>query len=182
MADGTSVGVGDQIATRRNDPSLASTEGHRVRNRHTGTVSNIDSNGALAVTHPQRGDVTLPADYVARHVELGWAVTGYGNQGDTVDIGIAVLEPGSSRNHAYVAMTRGRTTNIAYLPDPTGTHDPAEQLAGIITRPVSGDSALTTHANLRGEHPNAIAPPRTPSPQPTWPRPEPPQPKHRMRM
>ena len=110
LADGTHAGVGDQIATRRNDPDLRTDRGEQVRNRHTWTVTAVDPDGALTVTHPDRGTVTLPADYVARHVELGWAVTGYGNQGDTVDIGIAVLEPGTTRNHAYVALTRGRHT------------------------------------------------------------------------
>ena len=34
---------------------------------------------------------------------------------DTVDVGIAVLEPGTTRNHTYVAMTRGRDADYAYL-------------------------------------------------------------------
>ncbi len=161
LNDRTAVGIGDRIATRRNDPHLRTTEGERVRNRHTWTVTGLEPDGALTVTHPQRGAVTLPAGYVAAHVELGWAVTGYGNQGDTVDVGIAVLEPGTSRNHAYVALTRGRHTNLAYLPDPTGTLDPGDQLAGIINRPATGDSALTTHATLRGTHPRATRSPNT---------------------
>lgn len=99
-------------------------------------------------TDDQRGTVTLPADYVNAHVELGWAVTGYGNQGDTVDIGIAVLEPTSSRNHAYVAMTRGREANHALILDRTGTTDPAERLAEIITRPTRAHSALATQQRL----------------------------------
>jgi len=92
--------------------------------------------------------VDLPADYVARHVELGWAVTGYGTQGDTVDVGIAVLEPSTTRNHAYVAMTRGRQANHALVVDATGVVDPGERLAEIITRPVAADSALAVQARL----------------------------------
>ena len=97
---------------------------------------------------PTEATVELPARYVAEHVELGWAVTGYGNQGDTVDVGIAVLEPGTTRNHAYVAMTRGRHTNHAVIPDPTGTDDPAELLAQIIARPANGESALAVQDRL----------------------------------
>jgi len=100
------------------------------------------------VHHDERGSVTLPAGYVTEHVELGWAVTGYGNQGDTVDVGIAVLEPTTSRNHAYVAMTRGRHANHALLLDPTGTTDPAERLAGIIARPAHAESALAVQQRL----------------------------------
>jgi ATP-dependent exoDNAse (exonuclease V) alpha subunit len=148
LADGTSVGVGDQIATRRNDPSLRTDRDEQVRNRHTWNVVHLGPTGAVTASSPDRGTVTLPADYVDHHVELGWAVTGYGNQGDTVDIGLAVLEPGTSRNHAYVAMTRGRRLNAAWMPDPTGTIDPVEQFAGIIAHPPDHDSALATHARL----------------------------------
>ena len=92
--------------------------------------------------------MTLPADYVAEHVELGWAVTGYGNQGDTVDIGIAVLEPTTSRNHTYVALTRGRTANHALIIDPIGTADPVDRLAEIIARPARAESALAVRDRL----------------------------------
>lgn len=148
LHDGTVAMPGDRIATRRNDPRLRVDTGERVRNRHIWTVDHVDADGAITAHHDQRGTVTLPADYVAEHVELGWAVTGYGNQGDTVDIGIAVLEPSTSRNHAYVAMTRGRTANHALIIDPTGTTDPAEQLAEIIARPARAESALAVRERL----------------------------------
>lgn len=115
LADGTHVRGGDTIATRRNDPTLTTDKGADVRNRHTWTVTAVGPHGSLEVAHPDRGTAHLPADYVHRHVELGWAVTGYGNQGDTVDVGIAVLEPGATRAHAYVAMTRGRHVNLGVL-------------------------------------------------------------------
>jgi conjugative relaxase-like TrwC/TraI family protein len=148
LRDNTIAQAGDQIATRRNDPKLWTHLGHQVRNRHLWTVTDTHADGSLTVAHPDRGTVDLPADYVARHVELGWAVTGYGNQGDTVDIGIAVLEPSTTRNHAYVAMTRGRHANHALMVDPTGVLDPGEQLAEIITRPAAADSALAVQARL----------------------------------
>lgn len=148
LHDGTAAQVGDQIATRRNDPELQSTTGERVRNRHTWTVTAAHADGGLTVTHAQRGTVELPTAYVAAHVELGWAVTGYGNQGDTVDVGIAVLDTTTSRNHAYVAMTRGRHVNHALLLDPTGTNDPAEQFARIIARSANGESALAVQQRL----------------------------------
>jgi ATP-dependent exoDNAse (exonuclease V) alpha subunit len=148
LHDGTSALVGDQIATRRNDRRLVTDHGQQVRNRHTWTVTSTRADGALTVTHPDRGSADLPADYVREHVELGWAVTGYGNQGDTVDVGIAVLDAGTSRNHAYVAMTRGRYVNYALMVDPAGTIDPAERLAEILARPTSTESALATQARL----------------------------------
>jgi hypothetical protein len=148
LADGTTAQVGDQIATRRNDRNLRTDRGEKVRNRHTWTVAAVDEDGSLTVTHPERGEVALPARYVAEHVELGWAVTGYGNQGDTVDVGIAVLEPGTTRNHAYVAMTCGRHTNLAVIPDATATTDPAETLTETIARPPRHESALAVRTRL----------------------------------
>jgi ATP-dependent exoDNAse (exonuclease V) alpha subunit len=148
LHDDTTAYVGDRIATRRNDPTLRTDTGERVRNRQTWTVTATAPDGTITAQQDQRGTVLLPAEYVAEHVELGWAVTGYGNQGDTVDVGIAVLEPTTSRNHAYVAMTRGRDANHALLTDPTGTIDPAERLAEIIARPVSAESALAVRQQL----------------------------------
>jgi hypothetical protein len=151
LADGTSVGVGDRIATRRNEPDLVTDRGERVRNRHTWTVTAIDQTGGLTAFHSERGSVELPARYVDQHVELGWAVTGYGNQGDTVDVGIAIVEPGTTRSHAYVAMTRGRDTNHALIVDPTGILDPAETFADIIGRAPDRGSALAMRARLHDD-------------------------------
>jgi ATP-dependent exoDNAse (exonuclease V) alpha subunit len=89
---------------------------------------------------------------VARHVELGWATTGYGNQGVTVDAGIAVIEPSATRAGIYVAMTRGRHGNFAWIPDPTGRADPADALAEAITRPANASTAHATRDHL---HPAA---------------------------
>jgi ATP-dependent exoDNAse (exonuclease V) alpha subunit len=148
LRDGTWARVGDRVATRQNLGRVRTDTCARVRNRHTWTVTDTHPDGGISVAHPQRGTVTLPAGYVARHVELGWAATGYGTQGDTVDIGIAVLDTGASRNHAYVAMTRGRDANHAIVIDPTGLEDPAERLAQIIARPANTESALATQTRL----------------------------------
>lgn len=151
LHDGTTVHAGDTIATRRNDPHHRTDQGDQVRNRQTWTVTATHVAGSLTATHPERGTVTLDPRYVARHVELGWAVTGYGNQGDTVDIGIAVLQPGTTRNHTYVAMTRGRDENHALILDPDDTTNPADALTDIITRPTRGESALAVRDRLHHE-------------------------------
>ncbi|HEX7131361.1 MAG TPA: MobF family relaxase [Iamia sp.] len=142
LADGTHARVGDTIATRRNDPTLKTDQGHDVRNRHTWTVTAVGRHGSLVVAHPDRGTALLPTDYVRRHVELGWAVTGYGNQGDTVNVGIAVLEPGTTRAHAYVAMTRGRHTNLGLLVSPAERSDAAQELSRATSGPARCASAL----------------------------------------
>lgn len=163
LADGTQAHVGDRIATRRNDASLRSTRGHEVRNRQTWTVAEAHADGGLTVHDPERGSVVLPANYVSAHVELGWAVTGYGNQGTTTDHAIAVIEPSSTRAGTYVAMTRGRKRNIALVVDPTGLASPDEILEQVIARPANTSTAHATLERLGGSAPE----PPPPSPEMT---------------
>jgi conjugative relaxase-like TrwC/TraI family protein len=148
LGDGTHVFAGDQIATRRNDRTLLTDVGEPVRNRQTWTVQAIDETGQVTIAHPARGTTVLSPAYAREHVELGWAVTGYGNQGETVDVGIAVLELGATRQHAYVALTRGREANHSIVPDPTGALDPTEHLAGILSQTLDRESALATLSRL----------------------------------
>lgn len=169
LADRTRAGTGDQIRHPTQRPHAA----HRPR-RTRPQPAHLDSHRYPARRSPRRLPSPArrrhpPRQHVARHVELGWAVTGYGNQGDTVDVGIAALEAGTTRNHAYVALTRGRHTNHAYLPDSTGTSDPASQLANLIARPARGDSALATHGTLRGEDPSTTPAPLLPRATSAWP-------------
>ena len=76
-----------------------------------------------------RGRVILPADYLAEHCEYGWASTIDGAQGVTADLGLVLVRPGMDREHLYVAMTRGRHGNHAYIAsdpasDPDDHHGP----------------------------------------------------------
>ncbi len=153
LRDGTKAWPGDCVATRRNHSGLVATGGTSVRNRQTWTVTAVRPDGSLTVSHPERGEVVMPADYVARQVELGWAVTGYGNQGVTTDHGICVVERTTSRAGLYVGMTRGRQTNVAWVVDDTGREDPAETLAAIVRRPAN---ALTAHAVRDRLHGDAV--------------------------
>ncbi len=71
-----------------------------------------------------RGRLVLPAAYVAQHCEYGWASTIDSAQGATADLGIVLVRPGMDREHLYVAMTRGRLGNHAYVtPDATSNDD-----------------------------------------------------------
>ena len=51
----------------------------------------------------------------SRHLELAYATTVYGAQGDTVDSAHLVLGEHTGAAAADVAMTRGRTSNVAHL-------------------------------------------------------------------
>jgi hypothetical protein len=152
LADGTRAFIGDRVATRRNVALLTGT-GAPVRNRESWTVTGVGADGSLGVADAGRGSVRLPADYVARHVELGWAVTGYGTQGMTTDHAIAVVEPSSTRAGIYVAMTRGRGRNLAVIVDRTGLADAEDALVVAIARPARALSAHAVAARLGGEVP-----------------------------
>jgi ATP-dependent exoDNAse (exonuclease V) alpha subunit len=107
---GDRIGLGDRVATRRNDPGLG------VANRQTWTVVGMGEDGSLIVHAPgQRRDRALPAEYVREHVELSYATTIYGAQGETVDHAHVAIGGTTGAAAAYVAMTRGRQTNVAHL-------------------------------------------------------------------
>ena len=105
---GERLGLGDRVATRRNDRDLA------VANRDTWTVAGTGEDGSLLVTG-RAGQRDLPADYVREHVELAFATTAYGAQGETVDFAHLALSETTGAASAYVAMTRGRNHNVAHL-------------------------------------------------------------------
>jgi ATP-dependent exoDNAse (exonuclease V) alpha subunit len=76
----------------------------------------VRPDGALEVRHMQsHRRVLLPADYVARHVQLGYACTVHSAQGQTVDTSHTVLTGSESQQLLYVALTRGQRANSLYL-------------------------------------------------------------------
>ena len=107
-AGGDRLRLGDRVATRRNDPDL------QVANRQTWTVTGIGQDGSL-VLHSQGRDRKVPAEYASRFVELAYATTVHGAQGDTVDAAHVLIGDTSGAASAYVAMTRGREHNTAHL-------------------------------------------------------------------
>jgi exodeoxyribonuclease V alpha subunit len=111
---GQRIGAGDRIATRRNDRGL------RVANRDLWTVTAVGPDGQLTVTPADAspaaaGERVLPAGYVAEHVELAYAGTAHGAQGDTVTAAHTEIGEHTGAASAYVGMTRGRTANTAHL-------------------------------------------------------------------
>jgi len=57
----------------------------------------------------------IDADYVRRRVELAYATTVYGAQGDTVTEAHLTVGEHTGAASAYVGMTRGRRQNTAHL-------------------------------------------------------------------
>jgi conjugative relaxase-like TrwC/TraI family protein len=136
LHDGTACAVGDWIVTRQNDRRLTTPGGGHVRNGAAWTVTAVHPDGSIEATSRERAEATragdqpptrirhpepmggvvqLPSRYVADHVELGYASTIHRAQGATVDTAHVLARPGMSRQSLYVAMTRGRQTNHAYV-------------------------------------------------------------------
>jgi exodeoxyribonuclease V alpha subunit len=105
---GQRIGAGDRVVTRRNNADLG------VANRDAWTVAHLGSNGQVTVTG-EHGPRFLPASYVREHLELAYATTVHGVQGETATTGHLLMGEQSSAASAYVGMTRGREANLAHL-------------------------------------------------------------------
>lgn len=125
-AAGEHITPGDRITTRRNDRDLG------VANRDTWTVTGTDDSGGLLV-HGRGGERTLPASYARRHVELAYATTVYGAQGETVERAHLLIGEATGAAAAYVGMTRGRHHNTAHLVAET-TDDARAQWIDVFSR------------------------------------------------
>ncbi|NEE01506.1 MobF family relaxase [Phytoactinopolyspora halotolerans] len=117
LHDGTTAGRGDRVVTRRNNRNLVTGARSWVKNGDHWTVQHRHDDGSLTVTRAAGGHaVTLPAAYVAEHVELGYATTTHRAQGATVDTAHTIVDPiATTRESLYVGMTRGRHANTAYV-------------------------------------------------------------------
>ncbi|POH59699.1 conjugal transfer protein [Cryobacterium zongtaii] len=117
LHDGNRAAVGDTVITRRNDRQLRISRTW-VRNGDRWAVTGVRQNGSVDVRrhgHRWGSAVLLPADYVKRHLELGYAVTSHRAQGITTDTAHVVVTAGMTRENLYVAMTRGRDANTAFV-------------------------------------------------------------------
>ena len=114
LANGV-AGIGDEIVTLKNDRRLVGAPGEWVRNGARWRVVGRQD-GSLAVEAMSGGRrVTLPATYVREHVALAYALTVHKAQGQTVDVGIALVDERMASQQLYVAMSRGRDENRAFV-------------------------------------------------------------------
>ena len=132
---GERIGLGDRVATRRNDPGLG------VANRQTWTVTGIGEDGNLLL-HGGGRDREVPVEYATRFVELAYATTVHGAQGETVDRTHIAIGDTTGAAAAYVAMTRGRHGNTAHLVAET-LEDAREHWIAVFSR---------DHADLGPDH------------------------------
>ncbi len=157
LRDGNHASVGDTIITRRNERRLGVSDTDWVKNGDRWTVTGL-RDGALSVRHHTSGlSVMLPAEYVAAHVDLGYAATVHTAQGLTADAMHGIVTGEESRQLLYTMLTRGRTENHAHvvLASPTDPHQVAlpglgdqltatELLERVLARDGAAVSATTT--------------------------------------
>jgi conjugative relaxase-like TrwC/TraI family protein len=116
LRDGNEAATGDVIRTRRNDRQIPAGRRGFVRNRDTWTVQRVHRDGSLTVKSQKGGaKARLPRPYVDAHVELAYAGTAHAVQGRTVDVAHMLCDPNVSREALYVALTRGREANSAWV-------------------------------------------------------------------
>jgi conjugative relaxase-like TrwC/TraI family protein len=185
LTDGSACAVGDWISTRQNDRRLSAPGDGHVRNGATWTVTAVHADGSMEVIRRDHIDLTsrqegirtrqpghartvrLPARYVAEHVELGYATTIHRAQGATVDTAHVLARAGMTRQALYVAMTRGRNANHAYVAldgiANAEAHQQGRDLTGaqILERVLATDGAeYSATATLRHRQNDATAPRR----------------------
>jgi conjugative relaxase-like TrwC/TraI family protein len=116
LGNGQTAGRGDWVVTRQNEYDLKYCGGKDfVRNGAIWTVLKTYKDGSLKVkSREAMGTLTLPAEYVAEHVELAYATTIHRCQGMTVDTAHPILTDQMSRDALYVVATRAAGTTTLY--------------------------------------------------------------------
>jgi conjugative relaxase-like TrwC/TraI family protein len=106
--ENTVAGVGDLVQARHNHWNLFRGNTRPLINRQTYRVTEVLTDGGLKVENSKGVALTVPADYVEKHLTLGYASTLHAAQGRTVDTG-------HDLTGTYVGMTRGRESNTAWV-------------------------------------------------------------------
>ncbi|PXY16500.1 hypothetical protein BAY59_38415 (plasmid) [Prauserella coralliicola] len=107
--DGNLITAGDRIQWRENVYTVDADNGAALVNREFLRVVGHDERGRVQLQREQDGTaVYVPEEWLSSRAALGYAGTEHAYEGVTVDTGHALV-PG------YVAMTRGRLRNEAWL-------------------------------------------------------------------
>ena len=114
VSDGLPIGVGDVIATRKNDSNLG------VANRQTWTVQHVGPDGALTVVEAAKAgkhhrSIALPSPYVAEHVHLAYATPPMASKASPPPPRTPCCRNRWTQPGVYVGMTRGRNINVLHI-------------------------------------------------------------------
>ena len=145
IADSTTASTGDLIICANNDQTVQAGEpGRTLANGDLLRIDAVTPAGLIVRRALDADPATGQRRWTDRtfvysdygDAELGYAVTDHVAQGRTVTVGLAVIVGTEDRQHAYVALTRGTDTNMAYvftlspkLADPAPGTRPAPELA-----------------------------------------------------
>ena len=161
LSDGSLAGVADTIITRRNDRRLRTGTGGSATVKPGPSAKFVATDRSRSAPGSGFGNsIVLPAGYVADHVDLGYAVTAHRAQGVTTDTAHVLVEPTTTRENLYVAMTRGRESNQAYVvldrPDDHATAHPgyspdATARTGLYGVLQHSGAELSAHATITAE-------------------------------
>lgn len=136
LRGGADAGIGEIISARKNNraggikqPLILDEFGVPIENGNLLVVRRFNyaknAKDIISVTctryDEQGAKVTIPYKYMAKHVDLGYAVTAHRAQGLTVDVAHLFVPwlARLSRKVLYVAMTRGQYENHVYQSTPT---------------------------------------------------------------
>jgi hypothetical protein len=166
LADGNTAGAGDLVQARHNDRRIRDADGRPVANRDVWKIVAIEQAPRSARTtvvvrrdlgpDPVSGrrrwgaPVRVPARYLNEHAVLAYATTVHAAEGRTVDTCHALVTGWLSRALLYVAMSRGRHANHAYV----GTEPTAADL-----RPGKAPASSLTEPSARSEQDGPWVPP-----------------------
>jgi hypothetical protein len=145
IADGATASPGDLITATRNDHTLeAGQPGRTLANGDLLRIEAVTGAGLVVRRALDADPLTgrrrwTDRTFLYQHfsdAELGYAVTDHVAMGRTVHTGLGVITGTEDRQHAYVALTRGTDTNLAYVftispkrADPVPGPRPAPELA-----------------------------------------------------
>lgn len=120
LRDGNRASRGDLVQTRRNMwvPDQTGGPARPVVNREVWRVERRLADGSLVLAPAEGRDgarVVLDPEYVGAHLTLAYAGTVHSAQGRTVDTAHTLVDPATTRDAFYVAMTRGARSNTAWV-------------------------------------------------------------------
>ena len=124
IADGAAASAGDLIVCTRNDHTVEAGEpGRTLANGDLLRIEAVTPAGLIVRRALDADPATGQRRWTDRtflyqdfgDAELGYAVTDHVAQGRTVTAGLAVITGTEDRQHAYVALSRGTDTNMAYV-------------------------------------------------------------------
>jgi len=142
LASGVRASSGDLVITRLNRRTLRYSPTDFVRNGDRWIIDTVNNDGSVTVRHQRTGGhLTLPPDYVATQLDLGYSTTVHGAQGVTVDTCHVVVTGTESRQLLYVALSRGRHANHLYTA-PAGDLDPHNAVDADVVTPMTARDVL----------------------------------------